>query len=402
MNTELKAALDESELLIRDVKNLVRAVLSGKHKGMSPPAERIDMRPVLIKGKVLLQVIENDGRQATTKNQDPDTYDLLGMLSSGFSSIHIESLDSSYSIRITKKGTVLVNRQRSKSDRSLEHDRQKNRLLDPSDPYLLAVGISDADGRVKPSRQDKYRQVEEFLRLLVPTLNSAIAAGHIRKPTEEFPLRVVDLGCGNAYLTFAVHQYLQSQSIPTRVTGVDIRVASRERNVSIAKSLGISDSVEFVALEISKTEVPQVDLVIALHACDTATDDAISWAVNRNAKLIMVAPCCHHDLQVQLTESPEPWKIVTKNGLLKERFADILTDALRAQILKMVGYRSEVIEFVGDAHTPRNLMIRAVKTNSPATAQDRTEYKNMIALWNIRPALSERLESQLKEANREH
>lgn len=401
MNTELKTALTESEKLIRDVNNLVRAVLSGKQKGMSPPAERIDMRPVLLKGKVFLQIIENDGKQATTKNQDPETFNLAEILNSGFSSIHVDSLESSYSIRITKKAAVLVSRKNSKKNRNLDHDRLKTRLLNPADPYLLAVGISDSEGRIKPSRQDKYLQVEEFLRLLGPTLDSAIAAGHIQMQSEKIPLQVVDLGCGNAYLTFAVHQYLQSKNFATHVTGVDTRVASRERNSALAKGLGISNTIEFVAQEISQAEVPKVDVVIALHACDTATDDAIAWAVNRNAKLIMVAPCCHHDLQTQLKEVPEPWKLVTKNGLLKERFADLLTDALRSQILKMVGYRSEVIEFVGDAHTPRNLMIRAVKTDSAPTAHDRAEYQNMIALWNIRPALAERLHFRIEGVSHE-
>ena len=396
MNSELASALSEASVVAGDIDKLVRVVLVGQRKDMTPPAQRIEMRPVLLKGVKYLQIIDNDGKQATTKNWNPKEVDFISIFDSGFSSVHIDHIEGSFSIRVTKKETVLVNRTKQSQDQVLEHDRQKNRLLQPSDPYLREVGIADASGSIKPSRQDKYRQVEEFLRLLVPTVQSAISAGHIPAPNAQKPLRIVDLGCGSAYLTFAVHQYFQSQLIPIHVTGIDIRQDSRNKNDAIARKLEISKSIDFMAQEISQADIKDVDVVMALHACDTATDDAIEWAVKRQAKVILVAPCCHHDLQTQISEPPAPWKLVTKNGLLKERFADLLTDALRAQILKLVGYRTEVIEFVGDAHTPRNLMIRAVRTNAPASLGDRVEYDNMVALWKIQPALADRLKFELK------
>jgi SAM-dependent methyltransferase len=201
----------------------------------------------------------------------------------------------------------------------------------------------------------------------------------------------VDLGCGNAYLTFAAHQYLRSINMPVQVVGIDVRPESFKRNSEIAAKLAISSTIEFRAEEISRSSVNGADVVIALHACDTATDDAIAWAVNNDAKLIFVAPCCHHDLQSQLVDSPTPWQVVTKYGLLEERLADLLTDALRAHILKLVGYRTEVIEFVGGEHTPRNLMIRAVKTGASADTVDFERYEEMVNLWNVRPALAERV-----------
>jgi len=125
-----------------------------------------------------------------------------------------------------------------------------------------------------------------------------------------------------------------------------------------------------------------------LHACDTATDEAIAWAIKNNSKLLLIAPCCHHDLQTQLVDSPEPWAMITKHGILKERFADILTDALRAQILRISGYRTEIIEFVGDEHTPRNLIIRAIKTGAKPDPSDIERYKELVAIWSVTPALS--------------
>ena len=394
MTTDLAEALDEVRRVIEDSPSLVRVVLSGSRRNMTPPAVRVDIRPILIKEKLLLQVSEFDGKATSAKNYEPQELKLAQLLESGYSNILVEHTSGSLSVRVTKKHGALVRREKGEKVQHLNHDQVKMRLLNADDPFLREVGIADSEGRIKPSRQDKYRQVEEFLRLLSPTLKSAIEAGHIHIPTDERPLKIVDLGCGNAYLTFAAHQYLRSINLPVQIVGIDVRPESLKRNSEIAAKLAISSSIEFRAEEISRSTVAGADVVIALHACDTATDDAIAWAVNNDAKLILVAPCCHHDLQSQILDSPNPWQVMTRYGLLKERFADLLTDALRAHILKLVGYRSEVIEFVGGEHTPRNLMIRAVKTGASAEPVDFERYEEMVKLWNITPALAERLLAQ--------
>lgn len=395
MDIELEKALQEAEEIIREIDALVRVVLSGRRRNMRPLAQRIDIRPVSIKGQVLLQLMENDGRQTTTRNVEPAELDTKELLSSGYANILVEHNSGSMAIRVTKKHDAQVHYEKRLREQNLEHDRVKTRLLSSMDPFLREVGIADDQGRIKPSRQDKYRQVEEFLRLLVPALNSAIDAGHIDRPSEEKPLSIVDLGCGNAYLTFAAHQYLQSINLPVHVTGIDIRTESRNRNIEIAAKLGITLTMDFRAEEISNTTLKEADVAIALHACDTATDDAIAWAVMNDAKLLLIAPCCHHDLQSQIKDSPEPWSLLTRHGLLKERLGDLLTDALRAQILKILGYRTETIEFVGGEHTPRNLMIRAIKTGVKPDRIDLARYKEMVELWKVQPALAQRLASQL-------
>lgn len=182
--------------------------------------------------------------------------------------------------------------------------------------------------------------------------------------------------------------------MPIHVTGIDVRPESRNRNIAIAMKLGISSTIDFLAEEISSTSMEKVDVAIALHACDTATDDAIAWAVTNDARLLLIAPCCHHDLQSQLKDAPEPWALLTKHGLLKERLGDLLTDAIRAQILKILGYRTETVEFVGGEHTPRNLMIRAIKTNATPDSIDIERYQEMVALWKVQPALAQRLASR--------
>ena len=388
MATSLTDAINEIVERLSDSESFVRLVLSGRRRNMQTPNERIDVKPVLIKGEVKYQVAQSDGRAMTTKNYSPQEFLKLGLLESGFANIHLEEKEQSISIRITKKGEALISRARGEFTADLSHDRSKSRLLDPADPFLIEVGISDSSGKVKASKNDKYLQVEEFLRLLIPSLNSAIEAGHINKPDSNNPLTIVDLGCGHAYLTFAAHQYLRNQGVAVKVVGIDIRESARLRNNEIAKKLGIASSIEFRAEEISETTLKQADVSIALHACDTATDDALAWSVKVDAKLVLVAPCCHHDIQAQIVEVPEPWSMITKNGIMKERLGDLITDGLRIQIMKLSGYRVEAIEFIGGEHTPRNLMIRAVKTGAVTDPLEEKRYADMLSLWKVKPALA--------------
>lgn len=388
--------LSDVALQILKLDELVRVVLSGARKGAKPSFERIDIRPVLLKEISHYQVLSNDGRQTTTKNYLAGGLKIDELLSQGYANILVEHLTGSIAIQYSKKDKAIVHRSTGSNTPELTHDRVKERLLKSSDPFLIEVGISDSKGVIKPSRQDKYKQVEEFLRLLWPTLTSAIESGHIKKPSQERPLKIVDLGSGSAYLTFAVHQFLTSQSIPIQVVGIDNRANFCEKNSEIAKKLGISKTIQFKVESISDTTETSADIAIALHACDTATDDAISWAVKSKAKLLLIAPCCHHDIQKQLKETPEPWSLLTKYGLMRERLSDLLTDTFRAQILKLLGYRVEVIEFIGGEHTPRNLMIRALFTGAKPEREDRKRYEELVNMWKVSPVLSKYLAAEME------
>ena len=391
MAISLEDALRDACAQIVDTSTLVRAVLSGRRRNMATEFERVDIRPVEIKGEVQLQLSHNDGRATTVKNLKPIPDAVLKLLESGYANILVDHTNGSMTVRITKSGDAHIHFEKKALEQNLSHDKKKSRLLEPSDPFLLEVGISDHKGLVKPSKQDKYKQVEEFLRLLAPALKAAIEAGQIHKPSKENPLSIVDLGCGHAYLTFAAHQYLRSIGIPVSVTGIDVRTTSRERNNAIAEKLGITATINFRAEEIATTTAQHADVAIALHACDTATDDSIACAINGGAKLLLIAPCCHHDIQRQMDISPVPWAAMTKFGLMKERLGDLLTDSLRAQILRIAGYRVEVIEFSCGEHTPRNLMIRAVTTGTTPEAIDISRYREICAQWGITPALEKKL-----------
>jgi SAM-dependent methyltransferase len=246
--------------------------------------------------------------------------------------------------------------------------------------------MSDLLGRIKPSKMDKYKQVDEFLRLISQTLDSDLL--------KQDEISVVDLGCGHAYLTFAVGEFLKDKYKQVSILGVDERDESKEHNEKVALKLKVE--VKFIAAKIADTPNQAVDIAIALHACDTATDDAIYWAVKNNAKVIMAAPCCMHDLQTQVTQVPEPWGLLTKYGLVSERLIDLITDSLRAQILKLLGYRVDIVEFIGGEHTARNILIRAVKTNQSASDIDKDRYQQMLTQWQIKPYLAKLLDSELK------
>jgi len=384
MKIELTRAFAELEEHIK-APNFVRAVLSGRRRNLTPSAERIDIKPVLIKGEEKLQIQSTDGRQVTTKNLSANEIDFADFLGQGFANLLAESTSESYSVRISKKDEALVTIGRVKLERDLTHDRQKQRLLPEDNRIFALLGMHDGYKRIKPSKMDKYRQVEEFLRLLKPTLDNEVGA--------QSEISIVDLGCGHAYLTFAVQEYLNSATQKVKILGVDEREESKRHNDQIANSLGAD--ANFLVSKIADTPAQAVDIAIALHACDTATDDSIAWAVKNSAKVIMLAPCCHHDLQAQIDLVPEPWSLLTRHGVVSERLIDLMTDSLRAQILKLLGYRVDIVEFIGGEHTPRNIMIRAVKTGVKVDPAEVSLYQAMLADWKIAPHLAELLKSEL-------
>jgi SAM-dependent methyltransferase len=395
----LLRALSRMRGHLLDDQALVRAVASGRRRGEETRWKRVELRYVDLKAGRHLQVTAYDATQAHTSNHAVgaaarDAVDDL--LDQPFANWHVETTTEQHQLRVTKKLEAMVHSTARTAEVEVErgHDRAKERLLPEDDPVLMALGISDAQGRIKPSRQAKYRQVEEFLRLLDSSVTDALAAGALRTPTAEDPLRLVDLGCGNAYLTFAAHRFLNHvRGLPVAVTGVDVKEQSRTHNTSVAEGLGIADTADFVVGTIGAASLPQApDVVLALHACDTATDEALARAVDWEAALVLAAPCCHHDIAAQLRRNPTPapYAPLTRHGILRERFADTLTDALRASLLRVLGYRVDVVEFVESKHTPRNTLLRAVRTGSPVKGGGlRKEYDGLVEQWSVRPRLGE-------------
>ena len=384
MKIELDNAVAQLDQRIKS-ENFVRAVLSGRRRNMQTEFERIDIKPVLIKEELKWQIISSDGKKDITKNVEKD-FNFTQLFSSGYANLVVDTQTESYQVRISKKDEALVSVSKVNLSRDLSHDRQKQRMLAESNQVFKALDMSDLLGRIKPSKMDKYKQVDEFLRLISQTLDAELL--------KQDEISVVDLGCGHAYLTFAVGEFLKDKYKKVSILGVDERDESKEHNEKVALKLKVE--AKFIAAKISDTPNQVVDIAIALHACDTATDDAIYWAVKNNAQVIMAAPCCMHELQTQIKEAPEPWALLTKNGLVKERLVDLMTDSLRAQILKLLGYRVDIVEFIGGEHTARNILIRAVKTNQISSDIDKDRYQQMLSQWQIKPYLAKLLASELK------
>ena len=384
MKLELSDAVGQLMVRMKDPL-FVRAVLSGQRRSLQPEYVRVDIKPVMIKDELKFQIVGSDGKKDITKNVELD-FDFQALFLSGYSNLQVDTTTESYSVRISKKDQAIAGLSKVKLTRELSHDRQKQRMLPESNQIFKALEMSDMLGRIKPTKMDKYKQVDEFLRLMNQLIDGQLS--------DQKDISIVDLGCGHAYLTFAVQEFLKNKFQKVSILGVDERVDSKEHNEKVAIKLKVQSS--FIAAKIAETPNQKVDIAIALHACDTATDDAISWAVKNNAKVIMAAPCCMHQLQTQIKDSPEPWALLTKYGLVKERLIDLITDSLRAQILKLLGYKVDIVEFIGGEHTARNILIRAVKSDLPALEIDKERYIQMLNQWQIKPYLANLLAQELK------
>jgi SAM-dependent methyltransferase len=389
MNSDYKQQV-RAKILARET--LVHAVFSGEQKGSSLPWIRVSVRPVEIKDELHLQFSYFDEKKDITKNHLEDAATKVDeLLTLPFRNIFVESSDGNLQVNISKKGKSLVSEPKSAAApvADLSHDHQKNRLLsaENAEPFLKAVGIMTSDGKIRADMQRKFKQINEFVRLVDETDSFQALSGQ--------PIHVVDFGCGNAYLTFAIYYYLHDiLKLDAHVTGVDIKADLIESHQNKAKSLGWS-RLNFVVGQIADYK-PEVipNVVIALHACDTATDDALAQGIQWDSKLIVCAPCCQHELQEQMSHIPMPTSLlpVFHDGILFERMGDILTDTFRANILRIMGYRTDVTQFVPIEHTAKNLMIRSVKTSPAGNTRWVDEYKNLKSFWQVTPYLEKILD----------
>jgi SAM-dependent methyltransferase len=375
---------------------LVKAVFRGRRRGYEVRWRQVTIRPVLIRGQRHLQFSYLDEKKDITKNLiDGFEARIDELLDMPFASINVRTENDALQIQITRKGKPIVHQHEigGQIKPSLGHDRHKQLILsaDEPDPFLKAVGIMTREGKVRASRRAKFRQINEFLRL-VSASGSWEAEGE--------PLTIIDCGCGNAYLTFAVYHYFNHiLGRPARVLGLDVNQALIETQMQRVKALGWAD-LEFRACSIIDYQPERSpDIVLALHACDTATDEALAQAVKWASQMIFAVPCCHHHLQQQLSDSqPSAFRPVLRHGILRERLGDVLTDALRAQILSIVGYRTDVIQFVSREHTDKNLLIRAVKSRHAAGEWAARDLALLRDFWSVEPYLARLLRQELTAA----
>ncbi len=390
-NREYVATLRERAL---DEEGFIELSLKGKVRGDAVPWRRILVRPVLVKGKRHLQFSYFSETQDITKNYrgEEAARKLDEVLAIPFGSVNLRSTAGDLRVQLTKKGEPVLHKGEPSpraSAPSLAHDHQKALPLAPGKPdrFLQVVGIQNAEGSVRPHMQAKLSQINEFLKLLDHT--------GVAEKVGESSLQIVDLGCGSAYLTFATYHYLNNvRGIPATLTGVDVNEALIRKNEVHRDQLGYVD-LSFLRSPITEYSPPvPPDIVLALHACNTATDDAFAQSVRWGARVVLSVPCCHHYLNERIRSNV--LAPMLRHGILKERTADIVTDAFRALTMRIMGYRTDVIEFISPEHTSRNLMIRAVKGPERGEEALVREYNEMKDFWKVTPYMEGLLGDELR------
>ncbi|MET1045640.1 MAG: SAM-dependent methyltransferase [Hyphomicrobium sp.] len=370
--------------------SFVRLAL-GKFRGEGEARKAIATL-VAIKDKTQIKVVTSFTRKDETKTIAPDSAAQYfgALVGEQYMSATLFTTDRDVRIDYSRKGVPRLSSSKPTLQPAglLPHDRQKTYLVPPDRPYLRALDVADRDGRIKPTMQGKYRQICRFIEIAADLIaESEFEDGE--------PLNVVDIGSGKGYLTFAFYDYVTTTlGRACRMTGVEVRgdlVALCNR---LAHELHF-DGLSFVAEEASRTSSQSADVVIALHACDTATDDAMAFGINSGARLILSAPCCQHEIAPQIKDTGEGLKGLIKYPLLKQRHADLVTDAARALLLEVSGYKVRLIEFVSTEHTAKNILIAAVKSEQVDRIAARQQFR---ALKDAMGFSTHHLASQLKDA----
>jgi hypothetical protein len=377
-----------------------RATFGGTTRGpRESPWVRVVVRPVELRGTRHLQFSYFDAKKDTTRNFPvaEAAAALAEVVALGFAGIHITTDAEEIDLRTTKRGKVLVGRRKvAGAGTGVEpHNRVKDVPLPEgrADRLLEVMGIATADGRVRPTMQAKFTQINEFLKQLGHAIEAADLASLGR------PVEILDCGCGSSYLTLTAHHYLNDVlAIPAHLLGVDVNEELIRKSAEKSQRVA-GGGLSFACGRIGGIDT-KPDIVLALHACDTATDDAIAQAIRGEAKLLLSVPCCHHALNRELRAEGESQVLrpLLRHGILRERTADLVTDAFRALALRIMGYKTDVVEFVSTEHTARNLMIRAVRGAPVADAGHVAEYLAMKQFWGVTPYI----ETALGEGFRQH
>ena len=356
--------MEELKILLQKIlnKDLQQIILSNSRH--PEQTQKVKIRPVLIREELLFQETAYRGTQAFHENFTAEqlTDRICTALQEQFRQGEFSAKTLQATALVSKKGKLTLKVKNSgKAPRTeeelqaLAHNRTKHYILEEGKPvdFLVGLGVQTPDGRVTRARFDKFRQINRYLEFIEDVIDEL---------PKDRTIRIIDFGCGKSYLTFAMYYYLHElQHRDIQVTGLDLKTDVIQHCNELAEKLGY-DRLKFERGDISTYEGTDVaDMVVTLHACDLATDYALDKAVKWGARVILAVPCCQHELNRQI--KCDPLKPVLKYGIIKERVAALLTDALRANLLEQQGYETQILEFIDMEHTPKNLLIRAVKKN---------------------------------------
>lgn len=368
-------------LFSRSVSNLTFVKMTlGNYRGSEPQLNKALVRPVTTKkgSRIYFQYRYETRDIVKTLALDEAALLLAELLRSGFRSGHLFTSNGDHQLTIGKRsayisgGKASFNRASSQS-----HDREKHQLIVPNAFYLKALGISTESGEIRAKQRDKWKQINKFVEVL---------AGEVERANidRSLPIKIVDMGSGKGYLTFAAYDYLNNAlGIKTEITGIDIKQNTVELCNAIARSGGF-DGLTFELGTIADIGGRQTDVLIALHACDTATDDALFQGITANAKVIIAAPCCHKEVKKQL-KAPGLLAGILKHPVMLERTAETVTDGIRSLLLESRGYKTKMFEFVATEHTPKNnLIVATLARNDQGDAAKKTANVNdLLAAFNI-------------------
>lgn len=382
----MKTISEVAKWMKNSLENMVQATFSIPL--VNTEIKKVTLRPVKIAHQLQLQVMQFDQTKCFTKNIKEELIEdaLLGFMHA-YQAIFVRFVDAEYNVTIHGQ-KVRVKRKAVEKvvTHDFAHNRKKKYLLPEGVfyPALYELQVLTKESKVRPQAYDKFKQINHFLEIVLDHLS------------EKDELTIIDFGCGKAYLTFALYEYLQrTLKRNVKLIGVDSKKDVILHLQQLVDKLGYK-GLTFVHGTINDYSIEGTpDAVIALHACDTATDQAISQAVKAEAKAIFVAPCCQHELYSQLTKNVSACPILLEAGLFRERFGALLTDALRVELLEAVGYKCDVIEFVDPVHTPKNTLIRAVRKGAPKLGLGEG-YRELVSHFGVEPLLERLLFGNLK------
>lgn len=378
--------MDELKVLLQDNLNIEfrSAVLSNPRQ--KDHAEKMKVRPLFHKEKLMFQIETFRNHQAFHRNAEPEEACMLLLEAmENMRQMQMETTERLYTVLVSKKGKVTIKKkalERGRKEIDLSHDRKKHYILEEGIPvpFLKDLGVMTEEGRVVRSKFDKFRQINRFLEFIEDILPEL---------DRNRELTILDFGCGKSYLTFAMYYYLhERKGYDVRIVGLDLKKEVIAHCSELGRKYGY-EKLTFLEGDIAGyTGVERVDMVVTLHACDTATDHALAKAVGWNAKVILSVPCCQHELNGQIVcDVLEP---VFKYGLIKERMAALVTDALRAEYLEREGYEVQVLEFIDMEHTPKNILIRGVRRGN--RGENREAVRRCEEFLHVSPTLGRLLE----------
>ena len=371
-------------------KTLLQATIS-QPRLKSNDLKRVKLKPIELRGDYMIQLEYQYER--ILKHENITFEDLAAKfeeLFDQFRQVHAEFQEQTVQVQLSKKNKVLWKTSVNTAAKqvNLSHNRKKQYLLDDSrvHPFLVRLGVQAQDGTIKKQKYDKFKQINRFVEFIDDSL------AHLPKDKK---IRILDFGSGKSYLTFALYHYLKiEKGLDIHVTGLDLKKEVIEECNRIAQDLHYDD-LQFLVGDINDfNEETAVDMVVTLHACDVATDMALARAVKWGAKVILSVPCCQHELNRQL-QAPA-LSVMTQHGLVKERFAALATDSIRAELLSLVGYETQLLEFIDMENTPKNILIRAYFTGKKPTPDQRVNYDEFVRFLNAQPFLEKELHEFLK------